>query len=277
MSLADHSFVNPPPSQLPFPPSIIFTTEPAALITSPGLTSPRRRRIMPDTFPANIYTSHIPGKGRGLFTSHAIEAGELVFLVDRPLLCVPSNRHLDETCYHCFLWLPKNAPKFEGDRRRLQGCMGCTVVRYCSKVSDVLRWGQLLRVSKIWMFCICMHTKSLRSTSPCLGCKKSYPFPSKLIGRSTCLLLHVSSTLVRFSAWLVVEDRMPIPAVEGMNCPRSLEEGLKERDVYSCTLSRPTQVVKLLTQTTELSIKVMGRLPQIRMQDLGSVVTPGAP
>ena len=148
MSLADHSFVNPP-SQLPFPPSIIFTTEPAALITSPGLTSQRRRPIMPDTFPSNIYTSHIPGKGRGLFTSHAIEAGELVFLLDRPLLCVPSNRHLDETCYHCFLWLPQNTPKFEDDTRRLQGCMGCKVVKYCSKVSDGLGWGQVLYSSDL--------------------------------------------------------------------------------------------------------------------------------
>lgn len=94
---------------------------------------------MSDTFPSSVYASNIPGKGRGLFTSQAIEAGELVFLVDRPLLCVPSNPHLDETCYHCFLWLPETRTRSEGDMRRLQGCMGCKVVRYCSKVCEVLR------------------------------------------------------------------------------------------------------------------------------------------
>ena len=41
--------------------------------------------------------------------------------------------------------------------------------------------------------------------------------------------------------------------------------------------SRLTQGVKLLTPITELSIKVMGRLSQVRMQDLGSAVPPGTP
>ena len=74
---------------------------------------------------------------------------------------------------------------------------------------------------------------------------------------------------------------MHISVAERMNRPRSLERGepmsLEEQDVYSCTLSRPTQVVKLLTPTTEMSIKVMGRLSQVRMQDLGPAVPPGTP
>ena len=103
---------------------------------------------MPDTLPSSIYASQIPGKGRGLFTTQAIEAGELVFLVDRPLVCMPSNPHLDETCYQCFMWLPSNTPRPEDDARRLQSCMGCKVVKYCSKVSEMLVAGSA-RLMKI--------------------------------------------------------------------------------------------------------------------------------
>ncbi|KAL8768687.1 MAG: hypothetical protein Q9209_005105 [Squamulea sp. 1 TL-2023] len=40
---------------------------------------------MSERLPSSIYTSQIPGKGRGLFTSKEIDAGGSVFLVDRPL------------------------------------------------------------------------------------------------------------------------------------------------------------------------------------------------
>ena len=54
-------------------------------------------------------------------------------------------------------------------------------------------------------------------------------------------------------------------------------DGLKNKMFSHVLCSRLTQVVKLLTPITELSIKIMGRLSQVRMQDLGSAVPPGTP
>ncbi|KAL8730618.1 MAG: hypothetical protein Q9166_003931 [cf. Caloplaca sp. 2 TL-2023] len=89
---------------------------------------------MPDTTPSSVYAEQIPEKGTGLLTSKSIEAGELVFLVDRPLVCVPDNPHLNETCYYCFMYLPKDGPRSKQNTRKLQSCMGCKVARYCSKL-----------------------------------------------------------------------------------------------------------------------------------------------
>ena len=114
---------------------------------------------MPDQYPPSIYASNIPGKGRGLFTSQAIEAGELVFCVDRPLLCVPSNPHLGETCYHCFLCIPEGFVQQDGDKRRLQACMGCKVVNYCSKVSKDQRRAACLS-AQLLGYCLNIDERS---------------------------------------------------------------------------------------------------------------------
>lgn len=81
---------------------------------------------MPDLIPSRIHASQVPGKGTGLFTAEVIEAGNLVFRIDRSLLCVPDNDHLDKTCYNCFL---------TDATTKLKTCMGCKVVRYCSQAS----------------------------------------------------------------------------------------------------------------------------------------------
>ncbi|KAL9606220.1 MAG: hypothetical protein Q9179_000617 [Wetmoreana sp. 5 TL-2023] len=79
---------------------------------------------MPHHIPPTIFASQIPGKGKGLFTSQAIEAGNLVFSIDHPLVCVPDNDHLNTICYNCFS---------DDGTRKLKSCMGCKVVRYCSQ------------------------------------------------------------------------------------------------------------------------------------------------
>ena len=89
---------------------------------------------MPDDIPSSLYTQKISGKGTGLFTSSAIDAGELVFRIERPLLCVPDNRCLSEVCYHCFIWLPGGEGVVHDVATKLLACSGCKVVKYCSKV-----------------------------------------------------------------------------------------------------------------------------------------------
>lgn len=89
---------------------------------------------MSEKLPATIYAEQVPGKGTGLFTSKAIDAGEPVFRIERPLACVPDNEHLAETCYNCFLWIPPE-DRSEDDTT-LKTCSGCKAAKYCSKVSE---------------------------------------------------------------------------------------------------------------------------------------------
>lgn len=116
---------------------------------------------MPDKSPPSLYTQQVPDKGTGLFTSRTIHAGELVFHIDRPLLCVPDNRCLNEVCYHCFVWLPGGMSMVDGITTKLQVCTGCKVVRYCSKV------GGMSSIIRPWLRVCTFHfIKSTIRSSP---------------------------------------------------------------------------------------------------------------
>lgn len=89
---------------------------------------------MPESLPTTISAHQVQGKGTGLFTSKAFDAGQLVFNSEHPLVCIPDNEHLTVTCYNCFyLLLP--ADRSETDQKTLKSCNGCKVVKYCSRVS----------------------------------------------------------------------------------------------------------------------------------------------
>ncbi|KAL8777903.1 MAG: hypothetical protein Q9194_002292 [Teloschistes cf. exilis] len=87
---------------------------------------------MPDIIPESIYSSEVPGKGKGLFTSKAVEPGKLVFRIDEPLVCVPDNEHLASVCYQCFV---------SDLTKSLKSCLGCDV-----KKTD--KWHDTMMMSK---------------------------------------------------------------------------------------------------------------------------------
>ena len=83
------------------------------------------------SLPSHIQKRSIPRAGNGLFTLKAIDAGEEVLRVERPLVAVLNQGQLIAACEWCFIWVPegKGTPT-----TKLRVCQGCRIVKYCSKV-----------------------------------------------------------------------------------------------------------------------------------------------
>ncbi|KUJ21561.1 SET domain-containing protein [Mollisia scopiformis] len=86
-----------------------------------------------------IGTSIIPLAGRGLFLTELVYAGELVFNVPRPWLCVVDGKNLRKTCDECFAYngvLGTNNPE---KTEPFLECK-CKVVYYCSETCKANAW-----------------------------------------------------------------------------------------------------------------------------------------
>ena len=89
------------------------------------------------SLPVHITARIIPSQGTGLFTSKRIEAGELVFKVERPLITVLDSARLRSCCEWCLTSGHEGECLDDADVGvRLRACTGCRVVRYCSKVGQ---------------------------------------------------------------------------------------------------------------------------------------------
>ena len=81
-----------------------------------------------------------PG-GLGLTAAVAISELDDVFFKPQ-LVHIADDNHLDSTCDGCFMWLGDSINfqtctiKVDKVWPTLKKCIGCGVVRYCSKVSD---------------------------------------------------------------------------------------------------------------------------------------------
>ena len=87
--------------------------------------------------PSRVQTKQAPNNaGKGLFASKAIEAGEEIFRIDRPLVSVLDSPHMKDACANCFVWVPENAVGQFGESKaiKLRACQGCKVDKYCSTV-----------------------------------------------------------------------------------------------------------------------------------------------
>ena len=83
------------------------------------------------SLPSHIQQRFISHAGNGLFTIKAIDAGEEVLRVERPLVAVLNQGQLVRVCEWCFIWVPEGEAKA---KTKLRACQGCRIVRYCSKV-----------------------------------------------------------------------------------------------------------------------------------------------
>ena len=72
--------------------------------------------------------------GTGLFTKQPVNAGSLVFNIDRPLITVLDSARLRDHCEWCLDSAGEEDGEDEG--RKLRVCTGCKIVRYCSKVGQ---------------------------------------------------------------------------------------------------------------------------------------------
>ncbi len=94
------------------------------------------------SLPSHIQQRSISPAGNGLSTIKAIDAGEEVLRVERPLVAVLNQGQLIWVCEWCFIWVPEGEGK---SKTKLRACQGCRVVRYCSKVG----FGEDLRLPLI--------------------------------------------------------------------------------------------------------------------------------
>ncbi|KAK0511217.1 hypothetical protein JMJ35_006769 [Cladonia borealis] len=89
------------------------------------------------SLPSHIQQRSLSPAGNGLFTIKAIDAGEEVLRIERPLVAVLNQKHLTRACEWCFIWVSEG----EGEAKtKLRACQGCRIVRYCSKTCQSSSW-----------------------------------------------------------------------------------------------------------------------------------------
>ncbi|KAF3928037.1 hypothetical protein AA313_de0201761 [Arthrobotrys entomopaga] len=86
----------------------------------------------------NAYLKDRLSAGRFIHASTHIPAGSEIIRVEDPLICIPDEAHLDTCCHYCM------AEESSSDSTsvnqaykppaKLSYCLGCRVVKYCSKV-----------------------------------------------------------------------------------------------------------------------------------------------
>lgn len=88
------------------------------------------------------HNDHIAG--RGLSTKATVAAGKEILEIERPLAAALNTSHLRDTCDNCYIWVPSSSQgrgslsSSSGVEVKLKDCLGCKVVRYCSRVRRVL-------------------------------------------------------------------------------------------------------------------------------------------
>ena len=98
---------------------------------------PEESNKQPQSERGNAIIRDSPTAGRGLFATRDIPAGDLIFYIQRPLLCVADRARLEDTCANCLVWVNGFSVEERGtgsDPVTLKACLRCKQVKYCSKV-----------------------------------------------------------------------------------------------------------------------------------------------
>ncbi|RAH86414.1 SET and MYND domain protein [Aspergillus japonicus CBS 114.51] len=75
------------------------------------------------------------GLGRGLFAATDISPGQDVLHISTPFVAVLDTHQLENICSGCL-----GRRQLEKEDRRLKGCTGCQVVKYCDKTCQAKDW-----------------------------------------------------------------------------------------------------------------------------------------
>jgi hypothetical protein len=86
--------------------------------------------------PLKVSDSNISGAGRGAFVLKAVKAGDLIFSIAKPLICIVNDGEemLCTTCDNCFANCSDGVPTVSRKNLKFTACGGCKVLHYCSKV-----------------------------------------------------------------------------------------------------------------------------------------------
>lgn len=90
--------------------------------------------------PLKVARSDTRGAGRGVFVLEAVKAGDLIFSVAKPLICIvdDSEEVLETTCDNCFASRSDGLQTVTRKDLKFSACAGCWVLHYCSKVRRIL-------------------------------------------------------------------------------------------------------------------------------------------
>ncbi|PYH47591.1 S-adenosylmethionine-dependent methyltransferase [Aspergillus saccharolyticus JOP 1030-1] len=92
--------------------------------------------LFPHTIPIRTTPLAAPdGLGRGLFATTNVAAGADVLHVSTPFVAVLDTHQLGQICSGCF-----GRRQLDDEDRRLRGCTGCQVVKYCDKICQAKDW-----------------------------------------------------------------------------------------------------------------------------------------
>lgn len=82
------------------------------------------------------YVKDWSASDRGLFASHDVSAGSLIFQIQQPLVTILDEVNLQHTCSSCLK--PKHDADWQGiyqdGPQELKTCGGCQKLKFCNKV-----------------------------------------------------------------------------------------------------------------------------------------------
>lgn len=83
-----------------------------------------------------------PLGGRGRFATKDIAPGDVLLSLDRPLIAVLDRQRISDTCSWCFSWteLPMLSGAGPNQITKVNFCVGCKKVKYCSKKCQSQAW-----------------------------------------------------------------------------------------------------------------------------------------
>ncbi|RPA98069.1 SET domain-containing protein [Choiromyces venosus 120613-1] len=86
-----------------------------------------------------------PRGGHGLFTTTAIPAGTQILSIPKPLVTIPDDAHLQNTCSNCLHHAPDTPSVLTtySPTRKLSACLGCKVAKYCGKECQAEDWKRV--------------------------------------------------------------------------------------------------------------------------------------
>ncbi|KAK6541000.1 hypothetical protein TWF694_008381 [Orbilia ellipsospora] len=92
----------------------------------------------------NAYLKDRLSAGRFIHASTLVSAGSEIIRVEDPLICIPDEAHLDNCCHYCMSEESSTGTEsvYQAYKLpvKLSYCLGCRVVKYCSKACQTADW-----------------------------------------------------------------------------------------------------------------------------------------
>ena len=220
----------------------------------------------------------VPGRGRGLFATHDIEPGELIFERE-PYAAVLDTHLLSEQCSGCFQQSSTD-PMLSSISVSLKQCAGCKIIWHCLKTCQKKDWIEfhkleckiLVSALEKWYvilphFCLCVLVfirKSLYpSASSFIHCLFEHPESSESIPTLSTMELSYSLKHLLPTTLLPDNDQAFAHAIEKIDKNRySLINDIDGADIGSAVYLEPLSLLNhfCLPNVWEPNVRLMKRV-----------------